>query len=347
MSRLAVRASGMVTAAGFNARSTCAAIRAGVSGVRAGNLVDPATAKPLPSGRPQMLHWWEGNDMLAELAAPAVLECLAALPGGVDRANVPIVVLTSPPGRPHRPQGLDADVLDGIAQRLSFPLPAGSEVLALGRTGLYEALARVNARFAAGGAPHAVIVGVDTFLRPDVVNAYIGQRRLLTEDNSNGFIPGEAACAVLVAPGDQEPGIELQVTGWGRGEENGKIGSEKPLTGDGLTGALRGALDKAGIKMADTHYWLTDQNAEHYKAKECTIAKIRLERRNTPADPPFQIWHPIEYLGEIGSAIGPCLLGLGLSAARSGYAPGPLALMSVSEDDGQRAAFVLHAQDEA
>jgi 3-oxoacyl-[acyl-carrier-protein] synthase-1 len=73
---------------------------------------------------------------------------------------------------------------------------------------------------------------------------------------------------------------------------------------------------------------------------------MRLERRNTPADPPFQIWHPIEYLGEIGTAIGPCLLGLGLAAARSGYAPGPLALMSVGEEDGRRAAFVLRTQGE-
>lgn len=344
MSRLAVRAAGMVTAAGFNARSTCAAIRAGVSGVRTGNLVDPATAAPLPSGRPSMPHWWEGNDMLAELAAPAVLECLAALPAGTDRATVPVVALTSAAGRPHRRSGLDDDLLDGIARRLPYPLPAGSEALALGSTGLYEALASVNARFAAGEATHAVIVGVESFLRPEVVNAYIGARRILTEDNSNGFIPGEAACAVLVAPGGREPGLELLVTGWGRDEEPGTIRSDRPLTGQGLTRAVRAALERAGVRMAETHYWLTDQNAEHYKAKECTIAKIRLERRDVPADPPFQIWHPIEFLGEIGAAIGPCLFGLALAAARGGYAPGPRALMSLSEDDGRRAAFVLQAQ---
>ena len=104
------------------------------------------------------------------------------------------------------------------------------------------------------------------------------------------------------------------------------------------------ALARAELSMADTHYWLTDQNAEHYKAKECTIAQIRLERRDRAADPPFRLWNPIEFLGDIGSAIGPCLMGLALGAAQGGYAPGPLALMSVGDDAGQRAAFVLSWQ---
>ena len=101
------------------------------------------------------------------------------------------------------------------------------------------------------------------------------------------------------------------------------------------------ALSEAGVTMAQTHYWLTDQNGEHYKAKECTITQIRLERRDRPAPKPYQIWHPIQQLGEIGSAIGPGLLGLASAAGSGGFAPGPIALLSVGEDDGERAAFVL------
>jgi 3-oxoacyl-[acyl-carrier-protein] synthase-1 len=93
--------------------------------------------------------------------------------------------------------------------------------------------------------------------------------------------------------------------------------------------------------MADTHYWLTDQNAEHYKAKECTIAQIRLERRSRPAPTPYQIWHPIDCIGEVGSAIAPALMGIGYMAAKHAYAPGPTALMHVGEDNGERAALVL------
>jgi 3-oxoacyl-[acyl-carrier-protein] synthase-1 len=184
-------------------------------------------------------------------------------------------------------------------------------------------------------------VGVDTFLRQSVADAYVAERRVLTPGNSNGFIPGEAACAVLVAPASQREDCELRIIGWGDSREAGTVLSDKPLTGHGLTSALGDALKEAGLTWADTQYWLTDQNAEHYKAKECTLAQMRLERRTQPAAHPFQIWHPIEFLGEIGSAIGPGLLGLGLASSEGGYAPGPLALMSVSEDSGERAAFVL------
>lgn len=282
--------------------------------------------------------------MLAELAAPAVCECLAALPKPADATKTPVLVLLSGPDRPHREPNLDRIVLAELERRLGFALPPGSCVLAEGRTGILSACIKAAQIFSARAAEHVVVVGVDTFLRQRVVEEYMKQRRILTADNSNGFVPGEAACAVLMARADRDRGGKLHITGWGSGREPGAIVGEVPLTGNGLTQALQGALAEARLKMADTHYWLTDQNAEHYKAKECTVAQIRLERRDRPAPQPYQIWHPIEYLGEIGSAIGPCLLGVALAAAEGGWAPGPLALMHVGEDSGARAAFVLRWQ---
>lgn len=339
MAHLAVQASGMVTAVGFNAPSTCAAIRAGISGVRVDNLWDPTAGEYLRAARPRTPQWWEGPDMLAELAAPVVRECLVALPDASARA-APVVVLLSPGDRPEREPDLDRIVLGELERRLGA-LPPGSCALAEGRTGIHPALVKAGELFSSGAAEHVVIVGVDTFLRQDVVDAYLAQRRILTAENSNGFIPGEAACAVLVAPAARDPAGELRVVGSGSGREPGTILGEDPLTGDGLTHALKGALGQARLAMAAMQYWLTDQNAEHYKAKECTIAQIRLERRDRPAPRQFEIWHPIEFLGEIGAAIGPCLLGLALDAARGGWAPGPLALAHVGEDSGARAAFVL------
>lgn len=338
---VAILASGMVTAAGFNSRSTCAAIRAGVSGVRTGNIPDPSVGEGLPAGRPDPPQWWEGPDMLAELAAPAVLECFDSLPPGTDRSKVPVFVLLSPLDRPHRPADLDRIVLDALVDRLPFDLDSESGVLHSGRTGVLAAFLRARGLFGGRHATHAVIVGADSFLRRPVVEAYMERRRVLTGDNSNGFIPGEAACAVLIAPSRERGGPELRIVGWGGGRETGTIDSEEPLTGDGLTAAVREALARPKVKMAETKYWLTDQNAEHYKAKECTLVQARLLRRNRPGLPAYEIWNPIEYLGDIGSAIGPCLLGLALVASRGGYAPGPMALMHVGEDDGDRAAFVL------
>jgi 3-oxoacyl-[acyl-carrier-protein] synthase-1 len=339
MTPMAIKASGMVTAVGFNSRATCAAIRAGVSGVQKDNIWDPIAGEYISVGRPRTPQWWEGADMLAELAAPAITECLGALPQGTSQESVPIFVLLSPPDRPCREPELGKVVLDGLHHRLRST--GRITVYGLGRTGILPALREADKLFSQRTATHAIVVGVDTFLRQSVAEAYMEQRRVLTASNSNGFIPGEAACAVLLAPPSDKGDPELRIIACGEGRETGTITSENPLTGNGITQALREALRDARIKMADAHYWLTDQNAEHYKAKECTLAQIRLERRDKPAVVPFQIWHPIEFLGEIGSAIGPCLLGVGLSAAKGQHAPGPVALMSVSEDNGERAAFVL------
>ena len=97
---LAVKASGIVTAVGFNSQSSCMAIHAGISGIRVGNLWDPGAGENISVGRPLTPQWWEGADMLAELAVPAFWECLAAVSEAHPR-TVPIFLLLSPLTRPH------------------------------------------------------------------------------------------------------------------------------------------------------------------------------------------------------------------------------------------------------
>jgi 3-oxoacyl-[acyl-carrier-protein] synthase-1 len=341
MSDLAVIGGGMVTAAGFNARSTAAAVRAGISGIQLDNIWDSTAGDYMAVGRPRTPQWWEGPEMLAELAAPAIAECYEALRHGEEPDTIPILLLLSTTERPFRDPDLERVVPEGLESRLGFPMPEGSQIFNLERTGLFDALRHAARMFDADKGRNAVIVGADTFLRQRVVEAYIERRRVLTADNSNGFIPGEAACAALVAPPDHHAAEELRIVGYGRGREKGTIESDDPLTGDGLTEAMKTALGQAGITMDVTDQWLTDQNAEEYRVRECTVAQIRLERRTDPTRQPYQIQHPVEYLGEIGAAIGPCLLKLALAAHRSDYAHGARSLLTLGEDNGDRVALVL------
>lgn len=55
----------------------------------------------------------------------------------------------------------------------------------------------------------------------------------------------------------------------------------------------------------------------------------------------FDLWHPIEYIGEVGAAIGPCVFALAHHAIKNGYAPGPIALCHFSNDNGERAAAMV------
>ncbi|MCI3953284.1 MAG: hypothetical protein K0R53_2783 [Burkholderiales bacterium] len=91
--------------------------------------------------------------------------------------------------------------------------------------------------------------------------------------------------------------------------------------------------------MREVAYRLTDLSGEHYKFKEAAFVVGRLDSGDREGA--FEIWHPIEYLGHIGAAVLPCLLAQAMHAGQEGYAPGPIALCHVGNDDGERAAFVV------
>jgi 3-oxoacyl-[acyl-carrier-protein] synthase-1 len=155
--------------------------------------------------------------------------------------------------------------------------------------------------------------------------------------NSNGFFPGEAGCAVLV---ERSLGVkpELRVLGIGMGMEDATISSDKPFRGEGMTGAVREALSKAGLTIHETSYRITDLTGEHYKFKEAAFVAGRFFRKPLPVL--HDVWHANEYLGEIGAAASTCALGWNLHAAQKGYAPGFRSLLHLGSDQGERVALV-------
>ncbi len=126
-------------------------------------------------------------------------------------------------------------------------------------------------------------------------------------------------------------------------QEIATIDSEEPLRAEGLTGAIREAFQEAGLTIQQTHYRIADLNGEHYKFKEMTLAMGRFHRR--PTGKLFDVWHPIEYIGDVGAAIGPIALGWAWHAGRKRYGNGPTVLCTLSNDDGARAAVVVHYRE--
>lgn len=341
MTAMAVLASGMVTSLGFNAPASLAALRAGVSGVSRIPWSDYESGQPLRGAKVSLPQWWEGLGKLAELAAPAVYECLRAAEPEAPH-EIPILLGVADPGRPARVAGLEENLLGEIERRLELPRHPASAVFPHSQVGCVHALAQAERILADGKANLCIVVGVDSFLTQKVLDAYRERRRLMTATNSNGFFPGEAAAAVLVGAANTRSN-ELRIIGSALGHEPATIESTKPLRGVGLTQVVKAALAEAGVPLQDVAFRLTDLTGEHYKFKEALFASVRLNggSRSDVLD----LWHPIEYLGEVGAAILPCLLAWAFHAGQFGYAPGRLALCHVGSDDGQRAALVLALPD--
>ena len=341
MIRVAVTAAGMVTAVGFNQSSSCAAIRAGISGIREVNLWDAESGEYLTGGKVDLPHWWEGVGKLAELVVPAIEECLRKA-AGIPRHEIPILLGVAPPDRPHRLRHLDEQILDEVEYRLDLPHHQESRVIAQGNVSGAHALRQARTLMQRFLLPACIVCGVDSYLQQNVMEAYMEERRILTPRNSNGFIPGEAGCAVLVEPAGARHRDELEILGIGTGRETGTIQSDLPCRGEGITQAVRQALNESGLTIFDTAYRMADLNGEHYKFKEAIFAEGRFMNRRYEGF--YDLWHPIECTGEVGAANVPCILAVALHASQKRYAPGDTTLCHFSNDDGDRAALIVRFQ---
>jgi 3-oxoacyl-[acyl-carrier-protein] synthase-1 len=190
------------------------------------------------------------------------------------------------------------------------------------------------------GHPQALVVAVDTLLTSERIDRFreaSSTPRLLDEGMPDGFIPGEAAVALLLrhaVPGDEQTCI----TGIGYGLEEALVDSDEIMTGQGLSQAIRQATGDASLKVSDTDFRIASASGEAYFFEETTLAASRVLERKRESWP---LWLPADHIGEAGAAVGGAMAVMAHYAFTKGYAPGPRALCQLSNDDRQRAAFVL------
>jgi 3-oxoacyl-[acyl-carrier-protein] synthase I len=333
---IAILGAGMITGVGLTAPAACAAMRAGISGFRETRFMarggEWVVGAPVPLPTP-----WRGRTRLARLAASVVQECLASVPGTRPTA-VPLLLCVAEPDRPGRPDGLDADLLREVQALAGVQFHPLSQTIARGRVGGAAAVDLARRLIRDDGRPACLVAGVDSYLVGATVVEFDRRYRLLTDRNSDGFIPGEAAAAVLVGPAADPPRPEFQCLAIGFGREPAPVESGEPLRADGLVAAYRTLGTDGGVSLDDADYRYTDCNGEQYYFKDDRLAYARTVRKLKAR---FDHLHPADSVGEIGAAVGPCVLALALAAARGGYAPGDGVVCHFGNDDGDRAAMLL------
>jgi len=337
---VAILGCGMMTGVGLTAEASCAAIRCALDNFQETRFIASGgewiTGSEVPLEEP-----WRGIAKLARLLAGPLRECLDLIPD-VPPERLPLFLCVAEEDRPGRLEGLGDPLFVQACDLLGVRFHERSRVIAQGRVGGGVALHHASRLIYEEAVPHVIVAGVDSYLVGGTLRAYDERERLLTPDNSNGFIPGEAGAALLVGP--PGAGRGLVCLGMGFAVERATIESEEPLRADGLTKSVGDALTAAGSTMADLDYRITDIAGEQYQFREAALATTRLLRdRREDLD----IWHPADCIGEVGAAALPCMLGVTLQAAAKHYAPGPRALAHVGNDDGKRVAMVLAPQGSA
>jgi 3-oxoacyl-[acyl-carrier-protein] synthase-1 len=336
MQPIAILASGMVTGVGLDAEASCAAIRCAIDNFSETRFINKdgewIIGSPVSLEKP-----WRGLNKLLHMVVAAIKQCLAHA-ASTKQETIALLLCIAEEDRPGRLQGLDAQLFEQIQNELGVRFHPSSEVIARGRVGGAVAVRIARRLITQEHLPLCLIAGVDSLLVAPTLAAFEAKFRLLTSSNSNGFIPGEAAAAILVGPPDRAIHPKFFCLGIGSGQENATIDSEHPLRGDGLVRAISSAFADAQRGFEDIDYRLTDANGEQYWFKEAALAMTRILRVRKEH---LYLWHVADSIGETGAAAAPAALGVALAAARNDYAPGPAVLCHFGNDQGERVAMVL------
>lgn len=325
----------LVCPVGYHPRSAAAAMRAGISGLAALEYTDRA-GEPLVGGAVEALpSGLRGHERQAALVNLAFAQLDARSVARLRAARLPVILCTREAERPGARLG-------GLLGRVRLPDGApyahGRTVhVGAGAVGVVQALSHARAMFRDAQARACLVVAVDSLIDARVLSWLDRQGRLKTSLQSDGLIPGEAACLILVSQAPPEE-AGLAALGLGFGTEPATVTNEEPFRADGMTMALRDALAEAGLGLHDVDFRLSDVGGESYAFEELVLAQTRLMRQVRPTQP---LWHPADGLGDCGAAAGFVQLAWVEQAWARGYAPGPVAALHASGAFHSRAAAVI------
>ncbi|MFO0616575.1 MAG: hypothetical protein U0414_28540 [Polyangiaceae bacterium] len=349
---LAITATAATTCVGSNAEQTAASIRAGLIGT-----VEHASFAPIPGAADEeddapseperlvvgavvdpALH---GAERLIALLGPTVKDLLES--AGLEPRELPkAALLLSLPAADECVEGWELERVGPEVSRAAGVSFKTTRRTASGHPGVLALLEEVGGLFDAGDVDACVVAGVDSYLDEARLGLLDRAERLHTRRIVDGFVPGEAACALLIEAPRRLRGrggrAELVVTSIARGSEpNAFAGSNRQSTASGLTESVRGALGGAAPA------WLIDdQNGDRYRAFEWGVATTRLAETLASVT---RVDHVAASTGDVGAATGGIQIALAAAAHRRGWCPNRRgeALVTAASDGALRVAARLSA----
>ncbi len=330
---------GCVTAVGMDAAQTCAAIRAGMSGIEAvlPNTGDPLMAAPVPAAGKlkQSQEAW-----LRRLLSRAVRECLAAYGG--DIARCALFVALPEPFRNHAitQDGTGHAFIARTMRSLGLRPSRHSRVMLEGHASAASAMELADALLASDEIDAALIGGVDSMLNDEDRDRLHDSGRLHEAANPFGLIPGEAAAFFLTGRASGpflEPAMAC-VPAAAVAHEPDSLRTDRYSVGGGLQRAIDAALHRAAATESQIGWRITDINGERYRAWESTALLARQYRAWRDGLPCI---HLPAFTGDVGCATLPLQVIVGAHAMHEGYAPGALAVCESSSEGETRGACLI------
>ena len=341
---LYIAALGASTPVGRDALSSAAGVRAGISGFAEHPYMIDTAGEPM---RVALAPWLDidlqGNARFEALLMPAIEQALEPL---VNRSGSNLrvaLVLGLPSARP----GLPADLQVALRHSIGTAFPNRFSALAVLEVGHAAGVLGLHAavrKFASDAFDACVIAGVESYMAPETLGWLEENEQLHGAgplNNAWGFIPGEAAGAVLVvrerplaALGAEPLGRVLSV---GRAIEQNRIKTKTVCIGEGLTAAFRETLAglPSGAKVTDVY---CDMNGEPYRADEFGFTAVRTKDSFLSAS---DFVAPADCWGDVSAASFPLAAILSMAAGPKAYANGAYPFVWTTSETGERGAALL------
>ncbi|MER9300047.1 beta-ketoacyl synthase [Mesorhizobium sp. M0621] len=332
---------GARTPLGFDAASSAAAVRAGLSGIQDHPYMIDRFGERMKVTRDVGVDaGLTGPDRAVEIAVSPALEALRPLLTAAPTTKVTLVLSTGE-ARPGQLEGFGAQVDSGLRKRLGqYIILEGGGSTAGGHAGGLLAIYHACKLLREGRSAACLAGGVDTYLEPETLEWLDENEQLHSEGNIYGFCPGEAAgfCLLATMRTARSLGLQplLEIVGTSTSSEENLIKTETVVLGEGLGAAFCDLFATAPIDPVDRI--ICDMNGERYRGNEYGFAVIRNPGRFKDAadfETPADCW------GDVGAASGPLFVSLVAEAELRGYQNGPLSLIWASSESGARAAVLL------
>lgn len=349
---------GACTPVGRDAWSTAAAVRAKISGMAFHPFMTSAEGEPVQTAAAP----WLDPDMcgparLTALLLPAIEEALAGVTDGStwnaragrSEASTWGLSLGLPGARGNVGAVSSRTMADAVQKRHPGLFGSCAAFSGGNASGLMAMEAAVSA-LQQGRLDACLVAGVDSYLDPRTL-AWLECREqwhgVGPTNNSWGFIPGEAAGALLLTRLDEARRFGWTVLGrilsTGQAHETMGQPSGTVCTGTALTQALAMAVStlQQGSQVSDIY---CDLNGEPQRADEFGFAALRLAHALRS---PNRFVAPADCWGDVGAAGGPLHAILAVIARRKAYAHGSHALIwASSAESGERRAALIDTQHE-
>jgi 3-oxoacyl-[acyl-carrier-protein] synthase-1 len=339
---------GGCTPVGRDVFASAAAVRAGVCGFGEHPFVIDTAGEPMRVAR---AAWIDASadvaDRCAALLLPAIDGALRVLSTADDVWVRCGLALALPPTRPGRPHDLAGSLLAWVSRR--YPGRFGTaRAFEAGHAGGHLALEAAVQDCFAGAVDVCLVCGVDSTLAPETLEWIEACGQLHgggADNNAWGFVPGEAAGALLLASRDFARARQLdawgEVVGIGVAQEAHLIGTGEVCVGDGLSEAFEQALGRLPPEEC-VHNVFCDLNGEPYRADEYGFTVLRKGDRFRAAS---DFVAPADCWGDIGAAGVPLHIAIAAICHRKRYGKGRWSMVWASSASGERGAALICAMD--